>query len=120
MSITLAAGQVATVTLGGVTVENDTGGAATQMNVNFAGPDIVLVLTKGVVSGSTFTAGTQTSISVTINLVTGFWISTNGLSGTLSGAALTNFQTTVKGWRNSVETFAVNNSILPGTQVAWT
>ena len=120
MSITLSAAQISTVTLGGVTVETDAGGAATQMDVSFAGPDLILVLSKGTVNGSNFANGTQVDVSITIHLATGLWQSSNGLSGTLSGAALTNFQTTVKGWRNSIETFAVNNNILPGTQVAWT
>lgn len=119
MSITLSAAQVSVLTIGGVTVETDAGGAATQMQVSFVGPDIVVTLSKGTVSGSNFSAGTQADITITIHLATGLWQSSSGLSGTLSGAALTNFQTTVKGWRNAIETFAVNNSILPGTQVAW-
>lgn len=119
MSITLAAGQVQTVTIGGVTTETDSQGAAQAMHVNLNGPDITVTLAKGTVSGNVLNEGTQTRVTVTINGVTGFWQSSNGLSGTLAGAALTNVQTMAKGWRNTIETFAVNNNIMPGTQVPW-
>jgi hypothetical protein len=119
MSITLAASQIATVTVGGVTVETDAQGAATRMEVEFGGPFVRVTLRKGTVSGSNFVSGTQGDVVITIDLGTGNWSASNGPSGTLSGAALTNLQNTVKGWRNSIETFSVNQNILPGTQVAW-
>jgi len=118
--ITLAAGQIQTVTVGGVTTETDAQGAAQVMQVNMNGPDITVTLAKGTVAGNALNEGTNTRVVVQISGSTGFWQSSNGLSGTLTGAALTNVQTMVKGWRNTIETFAVNNNIMPGTQVAWT
>ena len=119
MSITLAASQVQIVTVGGVTVETDAQAGAVDLQVRFNGPEIIFTLYPGIVSGQILTVGSRPSIQVTINATTGFWQSSNGLSGTLGAAALTNIQNTIRGWRNSMETFAVNNGIVQGTQVAW-
>ena len=120
MSITLAASQIQTITIGGVQTENDIQGAAEQMIVYMNGPNITFTLAKGIVSGSSLIEGTSTQVSVTVSGATGFWQSSSGLSGTISGTALTNLQSAVKTWRNTLETFAVNQNIMPGTQVAWT
>ncbi len=59
-------------------------------------------------------------VSVTVNMTTGQWASTNGLSGTLAGAGLTNIISQFKADRNLMETFAAGASgILPGAQVSW-
>lgn len=118
MSITLT--NAASLSLNGSTIESDANSAAVYMEVPF--PDTVrLVFAYGTTAGQTFTQGSNLGqVSVSISLVTGKWISTNGLSGTLGGGALTTFKSTITGWRNSAETFAVNNSVIVGTTVAWT
>lgn len=118
MSITLT--NAATINLNGATAESDANAAATAMNVTFP-TAITITFAYGTTSGQNFTPGTKiATVDVTINLVTGAWSATNGVSGTLSPGALTSFKSTVTGWRNSTETFAVNNNILIGSTVAWT
>lgn len=119
MSITLT--NQLTLAAGGVTQETDAAGAATYMEVSWPN-SVRLFFRTGNVAGGVFTPGASigTTVQVFIDLSTGSWTSTNGLSGTLGGAALTNLQTTVKGWRNASENFAVNNNVVPGSQVAWT
>jgi hypothetical protein len=118
MSITLS--NAAVVSIGGSTVESDANSAATYMEVSF--PNIIrLYFDYGTTAGQVFTPGVRVGrVIVSIDLVTGIWSGSNGTSGTLVGAALTNLQATVKGWRNAAETFAVNQNVLPGSQVAWT
>lgn len=118
MSITLTS--AATINLNGVTAESDANSAATSMTVTFP-TALTVTLSYGTTSGQNFTPGSKiASVDVTINLVTGAWAATNGVTGTLSGGALTTFKSTVTGWRNSIETFAINNNVIVGTQVAWT
>lgn len=118
MSITLT--NAATLNLNGSTAESDANAASVEMQVVF--PNTVIVtLNYGTTSGQTFASGQRIrSVVLTVNLVTGAWSADNGISGTLGGGALTTFKNTVTGWRNSIETFAVNQSVIIGTQVAWT
>ena len=117
MSITL--NNVATVSIGGSTVESDANAAATYMEVSFPN-SVRLFFDYGTTVGQAFTSGTRVGrVEVIIDLITGDWKASNGTSGTMGGAALTNLNSTVRGWRNSAESFAVNNSIIPGATVAW-
>jgi hypothetical protein len=121
-SITLT--NTTTVSQGGSTVESDAAAAVMSISVDFqaAQPIMVVVFKQGTVAGVTLVPGTVTSatpITVSVNLTTGAWASTSGPSGTLSGAALTSLLTSLKGLRNTDETFAVNNAIITGTQVPW-
>lgn len=123
MSITLTAAQATAFQLGGVTVESNPNAACVPIQIDFNANTVTFILQQGTTSGANFTIGAHGQfVSVTINLVTGQW-STNGaigISGTLSAPALANLLTTLRGLRNSAETFAINNGIIPGaTQVPW-
>jgi len=117
--ITLTTGRL--VQINGVTQENDTQGVVTGFTVDFLGNTATFFLSIGSGAPSAFNVAVyNTPVSVTVNLSTGAWSSSNGLSGNVSGAALTNFVTQVKGDRNLMETFAAGASgIMPGTQTPW-
>lgn len=120
MSITLNAAAISTLTVGGVTVETDNTDAAMSNHIDFDGNTMFVVVQGGVLASGRLVPGTAgDSISITINLTSGAWFSNNGRSGTISGATLTNLVTMTKNMRNSIETFAVNNSVVNGTQVTW-
>ncbi len=117
MSITLTTGVL--VAINGVTVENDLAGAVRGMVIDYLSNTVIFDLIQGNVAGANFSRGTYgSSVNVTVNMTTGAWTSSNGLSGTLAGAAFTNAVSQLKGLRNLMETFASSN-IMPGVQVAW-
>ena len=124
MSITLTTG--IQVSINGVSRENNTQGAVIGFGVDYLTNTVSFSLAQGgVLSQSgldSFLVGAFAEpVQVTINMVTGAWTSSNGLSGTASGALFTAFQTSLKNTRNALETFsAVTNPILPGAVVNWT
>lgn len=118
MSITLA--QIASMSIGGVAIESDANAALTYMEVSYPN-SLRLFFGYGTTSGQSFSVGTNLPrVVVTLNLATGAWSSSNGLSGTLLSSGLTTLQTALLNMQNGLETFAVNQNILPGMQVAWT
>ena len=118
MSITLT--NPTTLSINGLTVESDANAALTYMEVVYP-TQVRLFYSYGSTSGQVFTPGsTVGKVIVTVNLVTGAWTSTSGTSGTMSGAGLTALQNAAINLQNAFENFAVNNSIIAGTQVAWT
>lgn len=121
MSITLPASLVTTFTVGGVTTETNASSACVPISIDFVGNRASFAIQQGLTSGPNFTPGPHGSvINVSLNLVSGAWIADNGLSGTLGGAGLTNLNTTLRGLRNSAESFVTtNNIIVGGTQVPW-
>jgi len=122
MSITLTNPLV--ITQGGSTIETDNAAAAMSIAIDYTlgVPIAVITFLKGAVSGVSLAPGAvfgNSPVQLSINLTTGAWAATSGQSGVLSGGALTSLLTTLKGLRNSAETFAVTNSIISGSQVAW-
>jgi hypothetical protein len=118
MSITLTA--LATLGIGGVTVESDANAELYYFELSFPS-SVRLFYGFGTTVGSVFTPGTQLpKVIVNLSLLTGAWTSSNGLSGTVSGAGFTAVQNDFLALVNVAETFAVNNSIVAGTQVPWT
>lgn len=118
MSITLTS--AATAVFNGVTEETDANAAVTYVELAYPN-SLRIFITFGNTSGETFTPGSVLpKVIITVSLITGTWTTTTGLSGTLSGAALTSAQTVALNLQNALETFAVNNSIVVGTEVAWT
>lgn len=117
--ITLTTGKL--VAINGVTQENDTQGAVVSYTVDFLANTATFVLQIGSGAPAAFNVGVYSvPITVTVNLVTGAWLSSNGLSGTIGGGALANFNTSIKADRNLAEGFSAGGSgILPGTQTAW-
>lgn len=118
-SITMTAGQVQSYAVGGVTQETNDTAAAAEMSLLW--PNNVLVLRYQFGSGGNSFVQSQhlPSLTITINLSNGNWTTSDGRSGTLNANQLTNIQTTTKGWRNTAETFAINQSLVGGTQNAW-
>lgn len=121
MSITLPAALATTFTVGGVTTETNGFAACVPIALDFVNNTALFSINQGVTSGPNFTPGAHGNIiQVTINTVTGAWSANSGLSGILSGAGLTNLNTTLRGLRNSAESFAISAGIVPGaTQVPW-
>ena len=124
MPITLNASAISTKTVGGVAKETDATDAVSSIQIDFIANTLVFTILGGSLAGQVFTPGTAgDNIQVSVNLTNGLWIASNsatGLPATLSGAALTSINTTLKGLRNTAETFSVNNNVANGTQVAWT
>ena len=124
MSITLTTG--IQVSINGASVENDISACVSGITLDYLAGVATFTLTQGSVisqSGAdTFNVGVYASpVTVSINMGTGAWTSSNGLSGTASGALFIGFQTSIKNTRNALETFsAVTNAIMPGTVVNWT
>lgn len=122
MSITLNAAQINQLIVGGVTTETDGHAAVTSMMVDFVANTITFLIKKGTTVGVVFTPGSvvQGNLSVTINTVTGAWfVDGSGQTGVIGGSGLTTVQSNMKTWRNQLETFANNQTIMPGTAVAW-
>ena|ERR1700733_12028130 len=121
MSITLNAAAVTTLTVGGVTKETDNADALIGVVIDYKNNNVTFTIQGGSVAGQVFTPGSNgDNIQITIDMVLGKWNSSNGLSGTLSGAALTALHNSITTFRNQGETFATANAIIAGTQVAWT
>jgi len=116
--ITLTTGKL--VAINGVTQENDSQGANTGYTLDFMGNTVTFTFDIGSGAPAAFNIGVYNQrVTVTVNLTTGAWTSSNGFSGTISGASLTNFVNQAKAVRNTAETFVAGNSVMPGTQTAW-
>lgn len=107
--------------VGGSTVESVNASAATNLSVDFSSSLMSFTLSKGANASNSFANSVRgQSISVQLNVATGAWQASNGVSGTLGGGALTTLQGQLRGFRNQLETFSSNN-VLPGSSaVAWT
>lgn len=117
--ITLTTGRL--VQINGVTQENDTQGVNTGFAVEFLGNTATFNLAIGSGAPSSFNIAVYNlPVAITVNLGSGAWTSTNGFSGTIGAGALANFVAQTKAVRNTVESFVAGNSVMPGTQVAWT
>jgi uncharacterized membrane protein YfbV (UPF0208 family) len=117
MSITLTTGKL--VAINGVTQENDTVGACTTFSMDFIGNIATFTLQVGSLLAGNLNVGVYSvPITVSLNLTTGAWTSSNGQSGTISGTPLSQFVTMMKNLRNGNEAFCAAQ-IMPGTQVAW-
>jgi hypothetical protein len=119
MSITLSS--LASLSIGGIAIESDANSALTYIELTSFPRSVRLFFSFGATTGQLFAAGpTIPKVIVTVDLVTGVWTSSNGLSGTLGAAGLQALQTVTLNLRNGLENFAVNQNIVAGTFVAWT
>ncbi|SRR6266436_3107446 len=112
------------VTVGGTQTENDTAAGLMVYSVNAgiggSAPSLDAYFHQGTVSGQAINKGANAPVvELSVNLVTGAWVGSNGTSGTLTGPQLTSVVSTLKANRNALETFAVNNGVIAGAQVAW-
>jgi hypothetical protein len=75
----------------------------------------------GHVSGPSLNPGTVPAglVTLSVDLVLGKWSATNGTSGTLSAANLTALIASLTALRNTAESFAAANGVVPGAAVAW-
>jgi hypothetical protein len=123
MSITLTTPKK--IALNDVVVENNTQGADVSMSMDYLSNVATFIFSIGTVQGTppNLNIGAYAAadtVTVTLDLTTGNWSSSNGKSGTLTGAAFNNFVSQMKATRNSAEVFASGPSaIMPGTQVPW-
>ena len=110
----------AVLTVNGAVAESDSQAALYYYEVNFP-LSVRLFYGYGSATATSFTGGSQVPrVIVNLNLQTGVWSSSNGLSGTVSGAGFTTAQTDFLVLENTAETFAVNTGIIVGTTTAWT
>lgn len=118
MSITLTTGRL--VSINGVQQENDTQGANTGYTIDFLGNSVTFFFAIGSGAPAAFNIGVyNVPVSVTVNLGSGAWTSTNGFSGTVAAGPLANFVNQTKAVRNTAETFVAGNSVMPGNQITW-
>jgi hypothetical protein len=119
MSITLASGKL--IQINGATVENNDTGALMDFTVNFETNTFTATMRTGALASGALKPGQYGDyITITANLVSGKWTSSNGFSGTIGAGGLANFVNQFKADRNATETFSAGASgIMPGTQVPW-
>ena len=117
--ITLTNGKL--VQVNGVTTENDTQGVNVSYHVDFLANTVLFTFNIGSGAPSAFniSAFFSSPTTLTVDLTTGNWVSSNGLSGTIGATPLANFVAQTKAIRNTVESFA-SSAIMPGTQTPWT
>ncbi len=117
--ITLTTGKL--VVINGVTQENNTQGACTGFTVDFLANTATFSFQIGSGAPASFNIGVySTLVTITVNLTTGAWTSSNGLSGIVPSGPLTNFNNQMRSDRNLSEVFAAGSSgVMPGTQVPW-
>jgi hypothetical protein len=105
----------------GVLSETDNVAGVSTFTVDFLSGTVTFTLILGTLLNGNVNAGVYPPrINVTVNLATGAWNSSNGLSGTINPASLTSVISQFASDRNLMETFSAGASgILPGTQTAW-
>jgi hypothetical protein len=126
-----------TVSIGGVSVEDDTIGACTSMSVDYLGLIMNYTFKVGTLTGSpanlnvgpyaqlqgqTISVNVYVGPNITGGLQTGNWY-LNGVlqSSIISGTILSPIITQLIANRNTAEGFvAVSGGLMPGTQVNWT
>jgi hypothetical protein len=119
MSITLTTGKL--VQINGATVENNTTGACTLFDVDYLANKATFTLRTGTIQSGNLNAGVYgDTVTVSLDLTTGNYQSSNGFSGTITGTQLSQFNTLLKNVRNGNEAFVAATPIMPGTQVPWT
>jgi uncharacterized membrane protein YfbV (UPF0208 family) len=118
MSITLTTGKL--VQVNGVTLENNTTGADMSFDIDFFANVATFTLRTGVLQSGNLNPGVYgDTVTVSLNMVTGAYQSSNGVSGTISGTQLQQFQTMMKNLRNGNEVFVAATPIMAGIQVPW-
>ena len=121
MSITLT--NSISVSQGATVVETDAAAAAMGITMDFQlnNPALMIRLKTGNVNGSSLVPGSiaPTDVEISVDLTSGRWSTTNGMSGTVGAGALAGLVSTLKGFRNSAESFAVNQGVVAGNQVPW-
>jgi hypothetical protein len=111
------------LTIGGVNQETDASACVSGVTVNYLTNVLTFLVQQGTVSGQNFAVGQYPpQYQFNINLITGVWtVNGSALTGTLSGAALTNLQATFLSLRNTGEAFVVAQGLFPSaTTTAWT
>lgn len=126
MTITLAANQIVSVSVGGTVTASASQAAAQAIGIDLNAPVITVQYALGTVSGNTLiplplslNSLPNQRLSITFNLATGKWTSSSGLSGTIAPATVTSLNDMMLSWRNLAENFAVGNNVISGTYVAW-
>src|ERR1700757_1625955 len=100
-----------TVAINGVTQESNTQGVCIGFAVDFLANTITFQFHIGSGAPAAFNIGVySTLVTLTVNLTTGAWVSSNGFSGMAGGAALNNFINQLKADRNIAESFAAGAS----------
>jgi hypothetical protein len=121
MSITLTTGSL--VVVNGTQIENNTTGGESHFSMDFLANTVSFELVQGTIQSGNINAGNYPpKITVTVNLTTGDWFATSGMSGHIppSNPQLVAIANQFKADRNAMETFAAGASgIMPGTQVPW-
>lgn len=120
MPNSLAASLIVATSVGGSTVDTANAAASWYMETDFVN-NAMFVFKYGTPANNGFApSGKTADVRVNVNLVTGAWSSSNGLSGVASGAGFISFLADLKALRNRGETFSAAN-IFPGSsQTAWT
>jgi hypothetical protein len=105
----------------GVASETDNIAGVSHFTVDFIAGTISFELVLGQLLNGNVNIGVYVPrIEVTVNLATGAWTTSTGLSGTIASASLTSVISQFASDRNLMEAFAAGSSgILPGTQTAW-
>lgn len=119
MSITLT--NPVTVSSGAGITETDASAAITLISIDFVHQTVGIVMQNGTVSGKAFIPGTFVPmwVELTMDLTTGNWTTSSGLSGTASPAVLAAVGAVFTNTRNNGEQFMLNNGAVAGTYVAW-
>jgi hypothetical protein len=119
MSITLTNKEIFSV--GGVATETNDTSANMRIGISFDNPNqCVLDFKAGTIISGFLVPGQHGSyITLTVDLLTGNWISNTGQKGTIPAGSLANFVAQFKTLRNAAESYMVGQNLIPGTQVPW-
>jgi hypothetical protein len=121
MSITLSAPNVQTVTKGGSVIETNDAAAVVNYKFDYTANALLWEGDAGqMVSGAFVPGGHADRVTVYVDLATGKWNTSNGLSGTFNAGTLNAIVALGKSNRNTLEGYLVAAGVFPGTQVPWT
>lgn len=114
--MTIALSQPATLNVGGAPVEMDASAALVYLELTVPSTVRLFFSFGNVDQSNNFTAGQEIPrVVVTVDLTTGNWTSTNGLSGTLPGQVLASMQQTVATVQSNSETLVTLTGTIVGT-----
>jgi hypothetical protein len=110
------------VTAGETVTETNASAAITFVYIDFINQLLGITMQNGTVSGSSFIPGADVpnEVQLIMNLVSGNWTTTNGLSGTANPIVLAAQVAQFKTSRNSGEQFMLAIGAVAGIYTAWT
>lgn len=121
MSVSLAAPSIQQYTVGGIVSETNDSSGLVSTTIDYQAGVMTWTFATGSRTNGTITVGTHGSqTQIIFNLATGAWTNgQTGATGTVANGGLVTLNTALKALRNGIESAAVVQTIVNGTQVPW-